>query len=143
MLLHTSPESRGSHYVPRRCPPLPGPGRPADPPGFRALKTLTKKELVDVTNVLIKGDMDGLRRLANDSHAPALLSTIASVMVRIHASGDMDAFDKLLNRIIGKPRDENAHGGSIGGNHGSTVIVKLPSNGREVIQPKTDDIGID
>jgi hypothetical protein len=110
----------------------PGPGRPKDPPGFRALKTLTKKELVDVGSVLIKGDMEGLRRIAHDPYAPALLSTIASVIIRIHATGDMDALDKLLTRIIGKPRDENAHGGSIGGTHGSTVIVKMPSNGREV-----------
>lgn len=109
-----------------------GPGRPKHPPGFQALKTLTKKELVDVTNVLIKGDMDGLKRIKNDPKSPALLATIASVIVKMHATGDMDALDKLLSRIIGKVRDEVHHGGSIGGTHGSTVIVTLPSNGREV-----------
>lgn len=112
-------------------------GRPSDPPGFRRLANLTKTELVSVTNVLIKGDMEGLRRMANDPKAPALLSTIAAIMIRMHATGDMDAFDKLLNRIIGKVKDEVQHGGSIGGNYGSTVIVTLPSNGREVIKKDT------
>ncbi len=45
------------------------------------------------------------------------------------------AISALLNRIIGKVRDEVLHGGAIGGNHGSTVIVTLPSNGREVLPP--------
>lgn len=81
---------------------------------------------------MIKGDMQGLRNAVNDPTTPALVATIASIMIRMHATGDMDAFDKLLNRIIGKVRDEVQHGGSIGGNLGSTVVVTLPSNGREV-----------
>lgn len=102
------------------------------PPGFQRLKQLTKKELVDCTNVLIKGDMEGLRRIAQDPKSPALLSTIASIMCKMHERGDMQSFDMLLNRLIGKVKDEVQHGGSIGGTHGSTVIVTLPSNGREV-----------
>lgn len=107
-------------------------GRGKDIPGFKALANLTKKELADVSNVLIKGDMKGLRRIADDETAPAMLCLVASVMIKIYDRGDMQAFDMLLNRLIGKVKDELHHGGSIGGNSNGTVVVTLPSNGREV-----------
>lgn len=101
------------------------------PPGFRALRNLTKKELIDVGNVLIKGDMEGLRRVAEDEKSPALMAMIASICLTIYNSGDMKALDTLLNRLIGKVREDIHHGGSIGGVSGAQVVVTLPSNGKE------------
>ncbi len=104
-------------------------------PGFQPLKNLSKKELVDVGNILLKGDMIGLAELAEDPTAPPLLATFANILCTIHRRGDMQGFDMLLNRLIGKVREEVHHGGSIGGTHGSTVIVTLPTNGREAPKP--------
>lgn len=107
------------------------------PPGFKLLKNLTRAELVDVASVLLKGDMEGVRKAMNDPRSPPLIAALASVMVKIHERGDMHALDLLLNRIIGKVRDETHFSGAIGGTQGSTVIVNLPSNGREAKKPET------
>lgn len=117
--------------------PSPAPRRSPDElarnfPGFKPLKNLTKKELVDVGSLLLKGDMAGLKILSEDETAPPLLSMFASILCTIHRRGDMQGFDMLLNRLIGKVPQDVHHGGAIGGTHGSTVIVTLPPNGREV-----------
>lgn len=103
-------------------------GKPPDPPELKALKNLTKKELVDVANIIIKGNTDELLGLKDDPDASVLQVMIASIAVRVIKKGDMAALDILLNRLIGKVKDEVEHSGSM---NLPQVVVKLPSNGKE------------
>jgi hypothetical protein len=101
-------------------------GRPPDPPALKKLKNLTKAELVDVGNMVIKGDHDALKKLAKAPKATVLQRMLASVAVKVIEKGDMHSLDILLNRMVGKVKDEVAFTGNV-----PQVVVNLPSNGRE------------
>lgn len=106
------------------------------PAGFEPFKVITKQELIRVGSVLLKSDIEGLKRLKYDPQAPAMLACVASILLTIHETGDMVAFDRFLDRMIGKVRAEIELQGAIGGNNQGTVVVTMPSNGREVRQLK-------
>ncbi len=104
-------------------------GRPKELPELKHFKNLTKKELVEVGNLVIKNDVATLKRLAASESATVLQRMLASVCAKVITKGDMQALDILLNRLIGKVRDEVHNTGNA---NDSRVIVNLPSNGREV-----------
>lgn len=103
-------------------------GGRAHDPELRELKTLTKKELVDVGNIIVKGDVANLKKIAADESATVLQRMLASVTARIISKGDMQALDVLLNRLVGKVKDEVKLGGEL---NLPQVIVTLPSNRKE------------
>lgn len=94
-------------------------------PELRAVRNLTKKELADIGNLIIKGDHKALRKLAKSESATVLQRMLASVAVRIIDKGDMGALDILMNRLVGKVKDEVAL------TNLPQVNVTLPANGRE------------
>jgi hypothetical protein len=98
--------------------------------GLLELRKLTKKELSDVGGLMIKGDIDGLRKLSENTKAPALICIFAKILCRIYDEGDMHAFNVLLDRIIGRVQADQPVNPI--GNDNGIVIVNLPSNGREV-----------
>ncbi len=102
-------------------------GKKPDPPELKRLKNLTKAELVDVGNLIIKGDVGTLQRLAKDPQATVLQRMLAAVAAKIINKGDMQSLDVLLNRMVGKVKDEVALTSNL-----PQVVVNLPSNGREV-----------
>lgn len=114
-------------------------GEVRNPEGARAhnqalknLKHLTKKELADLTNLIIKGDLDQLKRIAKkEVKASVLQVMVAAVCVKVIEKGDMHSLNMLLDRIIGKVKDEVHHSGSVGGEVTGRVSVVLPSNGKE------------
>lgn len=95
-------------------------------PALKAIKNLTKKELADIGNLVVKGEVSALRALAADEGETVLKRMVASVCFRVIDFGDMGALDTLLNRLVGKVKDEVAHSGDA-----PRIIVTLPSNGRE------------
>lgn len=72
----------------------------------KALKKLTKEELIEIGNIIVKGDMDQLKAIAKDPKASVIQVMIASVAAKTIAKGDMHALDILLNRLVGKVKDE-------------------------------------
>ncbi len=102
-------------------------GRPALSPELKKFKNLTKKELVEVGNLVIKGDLDALRAVAKKPGATVLQIMLAAICIKVIQKGDMSTLDILLNRLVGKVRDEVHNTGNA-----SSVVVTLPSNGREV-----------
>lgn len=109
-------------------------GRPKDPPGLKKITNLTKKELVDIGNLVIKKDMFELKRLATNPKATVLQRMIASVAVKVISKGDMHALNLLLDRLVGKVKDEILHQGDL--TLPPQIIVTLPDNGRAA---KTDE----
>lgn len=105
-------------------------GRPKDPPGLSKLKNLSRVELVEVGNLVIKNDIKKLKAIAHPDSGESVLKTmIAAVCVKVIQKGDMHALDILLNRLVGKVKDEIEHKGNALG--GGKIIVHMPSNGRE------------
>jgi hypothetical protein len=103
-------------------------GGPKDPPEIKKIKNLTKIELIEVANLIIKGNLDELMDLKDNPDASVLQVMIAGVAIRVMKKGDMTALDILLNRLIGKVKDEIDINGDI---KMPQIIVKLPSNGKE------------
>jgi len=96
-------------------------------PDLKAVKNLTKKELVEIGNLIIKNDVATLRALAETETISTLKRMIVSVALRVIQNGDMAAFDVLLNRLVGKVKDEIHHQGDI---NAPQIIVTMPDNGR-------------
>lgn len=111
-------------------------GRKHDPE-LKAVKNLTKKELVEIGNMIIKNDYSKILELSKNDNTPALKRALASVIVKIAERGDMTALDVLLNRLIGKVKDEILHQGDIMAP--PQIVLTMPDNGRSV--KPNDDYG--
>lgn len=110
-------------------------GASAHNPILKAIRSLTNEELLENLNLIVKGNAAQLKAIANDPHAPVVKAMIAAVADRIITKGDMHALDMLLNRLVGKVKDEVHH-------QGDTflppqIILTLPDNGRTA-KPEDD-----
>ncbi len=99
------------------------------------MKALTKSELMEIANLVVKGDTVALRKIIDDAknNVPGvgtLQAWVAGVAMKGISKGDMGALDVLLNRLIGKVKDEVNFTGDVP-NNAPQVIVTIPSNGRE------------
>lgn len=108
-------------------------GRPKEPAELKKLRLLTRAELVEIGNLIIKGSVEELQKIGSNPKATVIQAMIASVAWRAIKRGDTSALDSILNRMIGKVKDEldvNANVSSRG-----SVKVFMPSNGRELPAP--------
>lgn len=99
-------------------------------PEIKQLKSLTKKELVEIGNLIIKGNIADLKAVSKAETSTVLHTMLASVAARIISKGDMAALDVLLNRLVGKVKDEVHHGGEV---RLPQVVISLPSNRKEAV----------
>lgn len=81
-------------------------GRRPDPPELRAIKNLTEEELVEIGSLVVKGNIDDLKRIKDDPNTTVLKAMIAAVAIKTIAKGDGQALEVLLNRLIGKVKDK-------------------------------------
>lgn len=96
-------------------------------PELKEFKKLSKAEMVDIGNLVVKGDVSELQKVAKDPTASVLKVMVAACAAKIISKGDVNALDTLLNRLIGKVRDEIHHSGEI---NPPQIIITLPDNGR-------------
>ncbi len=95
-------------------------------PELRKVRQLTKAELAEVGNLVLKNDYDAILELNESPTASVLQRMLAAIAIKVIEKGDMSAFDILLNRMIGKVKDE------VNLTHNlPQVTVLIPSNGRE------------
>ncbi len=104
-------------------------GRPPDPPELKALKNLTKAELIRVANIVVKGDMAALKAIAASDKSSVLEAMLAGVCIRIMKRGDMQALNILLDRLIGRVPGKD----ELPPSTGSKVLIYIPDNGRRKI----------
>jgi|SRR5579859_3291368 len=81
-------------------------------PEIRAIKKLTKEQLKEVGSLLLNYKLKELKALARSKEATIMQQMIASLAFRIIVKGDPVAFDKLLDRLIGKVKEEIEHSGT-------------------------------
>lgn len=79
-----------------------GPGRPPDPPEVKLIRQLSREQVAEIGSLIISGDVDTLDALAKDKKTTILKAMFASCAVKIIRSGNSDALNKLLDRVIGK-----------------------------------------
>lgn len=114
-------------------------GRKKDLPEVKTLRHLTAAQMAEIGNMIVCGDFDGLKRIGESikigspdhNRYTALQIMVASCAAKIIQKGDMYMLDVLLNRLIGKVKDQVVHSG-IPAAAAPQVIITLPSNGREI-----------
>lgn len=126
-----------------KCAPLWKKGQSGNPlggklhdPELKKLKNLTKSELVDVGNLIIRGNFKELEKLSKDPNETALRRMVAAQVMRAISSGDTTAFEAILNRLVGKVKDEVMQQMEI---RTPQVIVTLPDNGRNAKDEEPGD----
>lgn len=89
------------------------PGQSGNPRGAAAhnqdmkrLRILTKGEVAEVGTMILEGNRDALQAVLTDTSVSTLKLWFASVALKAINKGDMNSLDVLLNRIIGKVKDE-------------------------------------
>lgn len=125
---------------------MPGKGRPfpkgksGNPKGKppltedeRILKKLTKAQVIELTSLILGGNRKALLEINEEKNqnVSVFQAMLARVAIKIMATGDMDALDKLLNRLIGKVKEEV----EVSGEGLRPVLLKFEDNGRQA-KPK-------
>ena len=86
------------------------PGQSGNPGGVsrvdRELKRLSKEEFSEVVSLLLRGSTQELRALVASPDTPAFKKWIANVAILGIQKGDMSTLDSLLNRLLGKVKEE-------------------------------------
>lgn len=103
-------------------------GGRAHDPAKKALKYLSNEMLKEVIDVAVKGDLEKLAALAQSRTLPVLQVAVAKCMYDAVARGDWSTVERIVERCVGKVKEEV----EITGISAPQVIVKLPSNGREI-----------
>ena len=96
------------------------------------MRQLTSEEFREIANLIVKGEIAELKEIAKDDTQSALRVMIAAVAVKIIQKGDMGSLDILLNRLVGKVKDQIEH---TGGDGGPVVVLTMPANGSEAVEP--------
>ena len=87
------------------------------------LKVLTKKELAECASWLAKSTLKDLADIPQNPDSTVIQAMVAAVAARVITKGDSMAFDALMNRIVGKVKDElHVDEKSV------KVVITLPSN---------------
>lgn len=95
---------------------------------LRAIRALTIKELASVGESIVKMSITEIREMAARPDATGLHCMIAAIADKVISKGDAIAFDKLMDRLVGKPKESPEHGAG----SGPRIVINIPSNGREV-----------
>ena len=90
-------------------------GRPPLSADEKRIRALSKRELNEIYNSLLNGKLTvkDLRDLVKKENSNPVRALVASVIVKAIDSGDAESLEKLLNRMIGKVKDEIHHSGEI------------------------------
>lgn len=112
-------------------------GNKANPIGAKAhnglkaqLKKLTTQELSKMIELVMTKSVLDLQKIAQDPREIALKVGIASAMVRMINKGDFDALEKMLQRVVGKVKDEvDLNHNGIPQAPPAVMHVYIPANG--------------
>jgi hypothetical protein len=99
--------------------------------GLKAqLKKLTTKELSDMIELVMTKPVSELQKIAMNPNEISLKVGIASAMVRMINKGDFETLEKMLQRVVGKVKDEvDLNHNGIPQAPPAVMHVYIPSNG--------------
>jgi len=86
-----------------------GPGRPQIPPEVKALRKITNEFLQEVGDLILLGDKQRLSEIAASLTEPAIKVIYAKAAVNAMTKGDVASLELILNRVVGKVKDNVVH----------------------------------
>lgn len=104
-------------------------GRPKTPDDLKKALRMTKIEFQELLVKYLSFSLADLKAANENANTTALDRIVISVITNAIKKGDQQRLDFLMNRIIGKVKEEIDH--TSGGGPVKAVLV-LPSNGREL-----------
>jgi hypothetical protein len=89
---------------------------------LRSARRLTKEKFIDLVSLMNGASHEEMQRILGNPETTALTMMVIKVYMQIIETGNMKDFDVLLNRLIGKVKDETEHTGTL-------TIQKLDGSG--------------
>ncbi len=81
-------------------------GAPIQPERVKALKIYTKEAILESINSYMGMTKSQISERINDPQTPMIDLLIGTILAKAVANGDPHRFDALLNRVIGRVKDE-------------------------------------
>lgn len=118
-----NPKPDTSHLIPYK------PGQSGNPKGMpprtateMIIKKIAHDDIKEIIELISNDDLEGLKAIKKAINSKkkgptgvkVIKALLASVAIKILEKGDMDALDKLLNRLVGKVKDQTEITGSNG-----------------------------
>lgn len=91
-----------------------GPGRPAVTPQLKQLKKLNAEKLAEILNRLAHATVDELKAISQDPMTSIFELTICAILKNAVQKGDQQRVNFLLDRLVGKPKEQVEHSTSDG-----------------------------
>lgn len=98
-----------------------GPGRKPLLPEIKDLPAFDKPTFNRYLNEAVNATDEESRIVINDSEAPRIRKWLHAICIKGNREGDMSKLDALLNRAIGKVKEEV----SIGGSNGNAIELVI------------------
>lgn len=84
-------------------------GRPNVPRGSLDIRKLAAEELIEIISTMFSATAKDVERILNDPSESNLNQMVASIMQKSVESGCASRFETLLNRVIGKVKEQVVH----------------------------------
>lgn len=81
---------------------------------LKKVKKLTQKEVAEVGQMILDGNVYQLRQLTNDPTVNALKATMAKIWLRAYDKGDVGSMEAILDRVVGKVAQKTELSGDLG-----------------------------
>ena len=110
-------------------------GEVRNPHGAKAHKAykfskLTREEVIRIVDIVAKGNVKELQEIIHNPTASALYVAYAACMVRLINKGDVDGIETLIQRVVGKVKDEmDVNHTGIPQSPPAVMHVYIPANG--------------
>lgn len=70
--------------------------------GMKEMKMLAKEQVQEMTDIVLKQDLEGLKRIIKDPASTVFMVWTAQIAAKAIQKGDVHAWEVILNRLIGK-----------------------------------------
>lgn len=98
-------------------------------PEIKRIKALTEAELVDIGSFILKSSLEDMKKKIKHPETSMLEGMVIGLAHKAIVKGDAGAFNALMDRLLGKVKENFNFSGKIGGT--SKVILTMPRNGSE------------
>lgn len=80
-------------------------GRPKQSEADKVLTKLTREQFSDIAEMIVLGQWDAIEQIVKNETETVLRKLIAQCLIKAGSRGDWYVVDKLLDRLIGKPKE--------------------------------------
>lgn len=98
-------------------------------PEIKKIKALTEKQLIDVATFVLQSSVGQIKARMKDPKTSVLHGMVLGLALKSMTKGDAGSFNALMDRMLGKVKENFHLSGTIGGT--SKVILTMPPNGSE------------